>query len=57
MLARRVAGFAAGLRRLGVGRGDRVAALLPNIPEKFIVDPELKNLIPLLQLGGKGGGQ
>ncbi len=27
----------AGLRRLGVGRGDRVAALLPNIPETVVV--------------------
>ena len=27
------AGIAAGLRELGVGRGDRVAAYLPNIPE------------------------
>ena len=31
--------------------------ILPQIPEKFIIDPELKNLIPLLQLDGKGGGQ
>ncbi len=35
-LARRVAGFAAGLRRLGLGRGDRVAAFLPNIPETVV---------------------
>ncbi len=28
-----VAAVAAGLRRLGVGRGDRVAAVLPNMPE------------------------
>ncbi|HEY0696252.1 MAG TPA: AMP-binding protein, partial [Micromonospora sp.] len=28
---------AAGLRRLGVGRGDRVAAYLPNIPETFVL--------------------
>ena len=27
---------AAGLRRLGVGRGDRVAAYLPNIPETIV---------------------
>lgn len=27
---------AAGLRRLGVGRGDRVVAYLPNIPEAFV---------------------
>jgi acetoacetyl-CoA synthetase len=32
-LARRVAAAAAGLRRLGVGKGDRVAAWLPNVPE------------------------
>jgi len=32
----RVAAAAAGLRRLGVGKGDRVAALLPNIPEALI---------------------
>jgi membrane protease subunit HflK len=36
---------------------ETMSEILPNIPEKFIVDPELKNLIPLLQLGGKGGGQ
>ena len=35
-LERAVAEFAAGLRRLGVGRGDRVAAYLPNIPETAI---------------------
>ena len=32
----RVGSVAAGLRRLGVGRGDRVAALMPNIPETVI---------------------
>jgi acetoacetyl-CoA synthetase len=32
-LREQVAGIAAGLRALGVGRGDRVAAYLPNIPE------------------------
>jgi acetoacetyl-CoA synthetase len=32
-LRREVAAIAAGLRRLGVRRGDRVAAYLPNIPE------------------------
>jgi acetoacetyl-CoA synthetase len=32
----RVAAAATGLRRLGVGKGDRVAALLPNIPETLI---------------------
>jgi acetoacetyl-CoA synthetase len=31
-----VAAAATGLRRLGVGTGDRVAALLPNIPETLI---------------------
>ncbi len=31
-----VAAAAAGLRRLGVGRGDRVAAVLPNIPEAVV---------------------
>jgi acetoacetyl-CoA synthetase len=31
-----VAAVAAGLRRLGVGRGDRVAAVLPNIPEAVV---------------------
>jgi len=31
-----VARAAAGLRRLGVGKGDRVAAYLPNIPEALI---------------------
>ena len=32
-LHRQVAALAASLKRLGVGRGDRVAAYLPNIPE------------------------
>jgi acetoacetyl-CoA synthetase len=32
-LREQVAGIAAGLRALGVGRGDRVAAYLPNVPE------------------------
>ncbi|HET7263171.1 MAG TPA: acetoacetate--CoA ligase [bacterium] len=32
-LRREVAGVAAGLRRFGVRRGDRVAAYLPNVPE------------------------
>ncbi|HEV7933215.1 MAG TPA: acetoacetate--CoA ligase [Actinomadura sp.] len=36
-LAREVAGAQAGLRRLGVGRGDRVVGYLPNIPEALIV--------------------
>ena len=31
-----VAAAAAGLRKLGVGRGDRVAAIVPNIPEAVI---------------------
>jgi acetoacetyl-CoA synthetase len=35
-LAAEVARVAAGLRSLGVGRGDRVVALLPNIPETVI---------------------
>jgi acetoacetyl-CoA synthetase len=35
-LGRRVAAAAAGLRRLGVAKGDRVVAYLPNIPETVI---------------------
>lgn len=35
-LRRRTASLALELRRLGVGRGDRVAAYLPNIPETVI---------------------
>ena len=35
-LRQRVAGVARGLRELGVGRGDRVAAYAPNIPETLI---------------------
>jgi acetoacetyl-CoA synthetase len=31
-----VAAAASGLRRLGVGRGDRVAAIVPNIPEAVV---------------------
>ncbi len=31
-----VAAVAAGLRRLGVGRGDRVVAVVPNIPEAVV---------------------
>ncbi|HXR28190.1 MAG TPA: acetoacetate--CoA ligase [Solirubrobacteraceae bacterium] len=35
-LCERVAAAAAGLRALGVGRGDRVVAYMPNIPETLI---------------------
>jgi acetoacetyl-CoA synthetase len=35
-LARQVAELAAGLRKLGVKKGDRVAALMPNIPEAIV---------------------
>jgi acetoacetyl-CoA synthetase len=35
-LERSVAAVAAGLRRLGVGRGDRVVAVLPNCPEAVV---------------------
>jgi acetoacetyl-CoA synthetase len=35
-LRERVAGVAGGLRELGVGRGDRVVAYLPNVPEALI---------------------
>ena len=35
-LAAQVARVRAGLKRLGVGRGDRVVALMPNIPETLI---------------------
>jgi acetoacetyl-CoA synthetase len=35
-LRRRVAGLARELRRLGVGRGDRVVAYVPNIPEAVV---------------------
>ncbi|MEX2047119.1 MAG: acetoacetate--CoA ligase [Chloroflexota bacterium] len=35
-LARQVAAVRAGLLRLGVGRGDRVVAYLPNIPETVV---------------------
>ena len=34
--ADQVARCAAGLRRLGVGRGDRVAAYMPNVPETVV---------------------
>lgn len=36
---------------------ETMSEVLPQIPEKFVIDPELKNLIPLLQLDGKGGGE
>ncbi|HEV8045646.1 MAG TPA: acetoacetate--CoA ligase, partial [Rubrobacter sp.] len=35
-LQERTAALAAGLREMGVGRGDRVAAYLPNVPEAVI---------------------
>ncbi len=35
-LNRQVAGFAAFLRKLGVGVGDRVAGMLPNVPEAIV---------------------
>jgi acetoacetyl-CoA synthetase len=35
-LATQVAGVAGGLRALGVGRGDRVVAYMPNIPETLV---------------------
>jgi acetoacetyl-CoA synthetase len=35
-LRRQVGAFAATLRRLGVGRGDRVAGYLPNVPEAVV---------------------
>jgi len=35
-LERKTAAFAAGLRRLGVERGDRVVAYIPNIPEAIV---------------------
>jgi membrane protease subunit HflK len=36
---------------------ETMSEILPLIPNKIIVDPELKNLIPLLQLDAKGGGK
>jgi acetoacetyl-CoA synthetase len=35
-LGRQVAAAAAGLRQLGIGRGDRVVAYMPNIPETVV---------------------
>jgi acetoacetyl-CoA synthetase len=35
-LNRQVAGFAAFLRKLGVGVGDRIAGMLPNVPEAIV---------------------
>jgi acetoacetyl-CoA synthetase len=35
-LRRQVAAVAAGLRELGVGRGDRVVAYMPNVPEAIV---------------------
>jgi long-chain acyl-CoA synthetase len=42
--ARLVAGLAAGLERLGIGRGDRVALLCSNRPEWHIVDFALQHI-------------
>ena len=36
---------------------ETMSEIFPKIPNKIIVDPELKNLIPLLQLDAKGGGK
>jgi len=36
---------------------ETMSEVLPGIPNKFIIDPELKNIIPLLQFDGKRGGQ
>ena len=36
-LADQVARAAAGLRRLGIGRGDRVVAYMPNVPETIVL--------------------
>ncbi len=36
---------------------ETMTEILPKIQGKFIVDPELRNLIPLLQLDRKGGGE
>jgi len=36
---------------------ETMTEILPRIPNKIIVDPELRNLIPLLQLDAKGGGK
>lgn len=36
---------------------ETMSEVLPHITNKYIVDPELKNLVPLLQMGSKGGGE
>ena len=36
---------------------EMMSEVLPKIDDKIIVDPELRNLIPLLQLERKGGQQ
>jgi membrane protease subunit HflK len=36
---------------------ETMSEILPRIPNKIIIDPELKNLIPLLQLDAKGDGK
>ena len=36
---------------------EMMSEVLPQITDKVIVDPDLKNLIPLLQLDRKGGGE
>ena len=59
-LREQVAAFAAALRRMGVQRGDRVCAYLPNRPETAIVVPGLRehrrDLVDLLARHGAGGG-
>ena len=34
---------------------ETMTEIMPQIEKKYIIDPEIKNLIPLLQLDGKGG--
>jgi len=36
---------------------ETMSEVLPQVPNKYIIDPELKSLIPLLQLNKEGGGQ